>query len=147
MEMNLTKMDLMKKKKKKGFTLIELIVVIAIIGILAMIAVPKLSGFQDKARRTQVVTDSHQVTTAIESLLTEASTGAIEAKTVMEINAVKVAADPVLKMAGISSTEVVGDKTLLYGADGTFTLVEKINGITYTAKREKGLAATITQTP
>jgi type IV pilus assembly protein PilA len=40
----------MKRNKKKGFTLIELIVVIAILGILAAIAVPRFSGITDKAK-------------------------------------------------------------------------------------------------
>ena len=41
---------LKKKNNKKGFTLIELIVVIAILAILAAIAIPRLTGFQAKAK-------------------------------------------------------------------------------------------------
>lgn len=37
-------------KNKKGFTLIELIVVISILGILTLIAIPRLTGFQEKAK-------------------------------------------------------------------------------------------------
>ena len=39
-----------KQMNKKGFTLIELVVVIAILAILAAIAVPRLIGFQDRAK-------------------------------------------------------------------------------------------------
>ncbi|MGH4118658.1 type II secretion system protein [Clostridium sp.] len=140
------KMDLIKTKKKKGFTLIELIVVIAIIGILAAIAVPRLTGFQDKARKTQVVTDAHQITTAIESLLTESANGAIT--TTIPSSAITIStstngSDPVLKVAGITPGGTDTAKTLIYGADGNFTLTEVINKKTYTATRAAGLAPAV----
>lgn len=40
---------LTQKRKKKGFTLVELIVVIAILVILAAIAVPRFQGFRETA--------------------------------------------------------------------------------------------------
>ena len=46
-------MKIMNKKRKKGFTLIELIVVIAILAILAAVAVPNFIGITDQAKTAQ----------------------------------------------------------------------------------------------
>ncbi len=49
-----TKEGNMRKKKNRGFTLIEIITVIAIIGILASVTVPKISKYIDKANETKI---------------------------------------------------------------------------------------------
>ncbi|WP_315114851.1 prepilin-type N-terminal cleavage/methylation domain-containing protein [Clostridium intestinale] len=74
---------MMKKinKKKKGFTLIELIAVIAIIGILAAVLVPKVSKYMDEAKKTKVLAQARTVVTAVESAKAKDATPAINEST------------------------------------------------------------------
>ena len=58
-------------KKKKAFTLIELLIVIAIIGILFIVLVSKVDFATDKAKATGVQTDFRSFQVAIESVAKE----------------------------------------------------------------------------
>lgn len=61
-------MKLIKKgKKKKGFTLIELIAVIAIIGILAAVLAPKILGYMEDAKKSKVIAQARTAVMALET--------------------------------------------------------------------------------
>ena len=74
-----------KVQNRKGLTLIELIVVIAILSILAGIAVPKLTGFTDKAKK---ISDEQFSEVLKKTILIELLSG--EIKIVNEITEIKI---------------------------------------------------------
>ena len=57
---------MMLNKKRKGFTLVELIVVIVVIAIIAAIAIPRIVAFQDSARKARIQAEHRELVTAVQ---------------------------------------------------------------------------------
>lgn len=62
---------MLKNKKKKGFTLVELIAVIAILGILSAIIVPRVSNYTNDAKEARKLADANQILQAVEMYKTD----------------------------------------------------------------------------
>lgn len=69
------------KKKKKGFTLIELIAVVAILAILAAVAVPRVIKYVDKSKRVAVQTEASTVYNAAEAAYNDGKLEAAKGQT------------------------------------------------------------------
>lgn len=64
-------MNILKKSKKKAFTLIELLIVIAILAVLVLIAVPRYNNSRIKADKTAHATNVRVLETAAIRYLAE----------------------------------------------------------------------------
>lgn len=62
------------KKKKDGFTLVELVVVMSIIAVLATAFTPKLSGYMEEARKVGVLDQAKRILTAYENINLKSNT-------------------------------------------------------------------------
>lgn len=71
------------KKKRKGFTLIELVVVISIILIFAGFLIPKFAGYQTRAKDTKAINTAKQIQSAALSSYSEMD-GKFEASAVSD---------------------------------------------------------------
>jgi prepilin-type N-terminal cleavage/methylation domain-containing protein len=99
-----------KKRKRSGFTLIELMVVILIVGILAAVAVPILRGRIEQAKWSEAAATAGAIKTAVRAYYAENPTvaGAWAAQAV----------------SGVSTTLgfQAGDLTGRYFTEGNFTI-------------------------
>jgi type IV pilus assembly protein PilA len=125
------RMDL-KKKGKKGFTLIEVIVVIVIIAILAAIAVPALTGYIDKARNKAIEADARNIMVALQEIGADAYSHSVTLSTYTNA-AATISIPGAATTIGAEITDLVGTtytptniKSITYGAKN------KLVSFTYT---------------
>ena len=112
------KMNQTSKKKKKGFTLVELIIVIAIIAILATIAIPRFGEIREGANVRSDIANAKDIQTAATAAVsngTLALGNPVVIEDVMNGGVVPTAKSRQARAAG-------GAFTANVGVDGTVTI-------------------------
>lgn len=90
----LTKLHETRNKKKKGFTLVELIVVLVILAILAALLIPALTGYIDNANEKKVTAEARTALMAAQTVISDTygetgNTNAFDNKTTAAANMIK----------------------------------------------------------
>lgn len=99
------------KKKKKGFTLIELIIVIAIIAILAAIAIPNFSKIREDSKVKADTASSDTIKKVVLTLLTD---GKLNSGDTFKIDA---SATPIISSYSPASGEISATDLATYFKD------------------------------
>jgi len=93
-----------KSRKKRAFTLVEILIVVAVIGILFVTLVPRIDFAGDKARETGIKTDFRSFELAAEQVLRE--------------NAGLADFDDVAELTGATGINLYLDKAMQFGTTG-----------------------------
>ena len=96
----------MKKKMKKGFTLVEIMIVVAIIAILAAVAIPNFISYRKQSQATACIANLKQIQSAKE--LWFMNNSAAPSLTDLVGSEKKIKTNPVCPAGG---TYTVGDST------------------------------------
>lgn len=119
------------KKKRKGFTLIELVVVISIILIFAGFLIPKFAGYQTRAKDTKAINTAKQIQSAALSSYSEMN-GKFEASAVSDSVSALTGAE------GVSVTVVSGKSVEVSFTSDTANYTVKIEDTSGTFTVYKG---------
>lgn len=131
-----------KKNTKCGFTLVELIVVLVILAILAALLIPALTGYIEKAKKSQVLAETRMLTQAAQTELSTLYATDDFAKQKASITTFTVAArdgNPITaaqqQLTGLQDryTDIVNlsEVPSLTNGKGTFFIVADMSGAIY----------------
>jgi type IV pilus assembly protein PilA len=121
------------KKRRGGFTLIELIVVIAVIAILASVMLPRFTGFTDSARKSAMTSDMRNYATGVSALIAQGDTVTPDAVKAMVGDLGGTFATANVKSEGDDTTATLAtdssaDKTAYNPSGGDFKYTKEISG-------------------
>ena len=118
---------LIKKEKKKGFTLVELIAVIAILAILGAIIVPQIFGYMTRADRSKVQTDATIVLSAVQAY--NADNSGAQIGTINAAAQTSLGTNAIVPAYLIKATPLTVDQLTIIAGGGTGFTVTKTAGV------------------
>ncbi len=127
--------DTEKKKKFKGFTLVEIIVVLVILAVLACAMIPALTGYIDNSKKKMAISEARNVLVAAQTL---SSVRYAENNAKKEFTLEDVSEDDIFKLADIPSGKGAKINSFKTNDSGKVILFEYITTNGHTINYKNG---------